>query len=220
MRRFPENKHRKYDDSYEYHFGRSSILSPKKHGVDFTCLQVSDESGCRSWLSVLKGTNEDGTYFDPNHRRLESRLKILRESVSEIEQQCRAAKQQALAEGRLKVPTDNPECNNVWLIEVARLDVLEAEINELESRIKKFEEMKKMREDDSLKRRLRHPRGGARLDNGKVTEIDSQKVAYVKGTPTIVDPRSPYDGWSVSKYREQIVTPYRHGDGRHRIGGR
>lgn len=197
-RRYTNGENIAYDDVYNNLRVRSWVLNEgvRRHSIS-SAMSMNDKNGLERTLAYLKGSKRHpGQYFNPEAATWnESLLPRTKKKLQEVEESFKSYQLEKVNWG-LRKPKEWPEhlLNERYEAE-ARLDVVMAEIDHVEKKLKDWTEK------ENKKRVL--PRGLQQAAIGvPILEIDGQNVSKMKGILVIDDDYSPYDGMAVFDYRD------------------
>jgi hypothetical protein len=165
-----------------------------------TMFNLNEKSGLQSALNIIKG-DEEGRYFSASERKsYPAQRTELKAEIAACEKEFERFQTQRVNAGYRRTETWPQLLRERKLKLEAALIVCEEEISELKKRILSFVEKVEAEEDRNI---LKYgPRGSGRLRNGKLCEVDGQRVVEINGR-LIID-IGPFDGLEVSCYMDVV----------------
>jgi hypothetical protein len=206
-RRYRVGEHPIYDINFDRRKAGSAIFWPQRASTETTWIaaMLDDKAGLERLLEIWRG-DKDGIYFDHGKKQT-AILSNAERMLSDVEKQFEIEKQTAINKGRKPPKEMHPALDKKRLIAEANLDLVNGEIERLETLLKTATEKKV---EEAKEKVLMHgPKGSGKMRGGILCELDFQKVEQDdKGILKINEPSSPYHGMLASAYFEQIVKPW------------
>jgi hypothetical protein len=206
-RRYRVGESEIYDRNYEMRKAGSPIFHPQRATTEnaWAAAMLGDKAGLERLLEIWRG-NKDGVYFDRGRER-ESVLSAAKKLLSDVEAQFETEKQSAINQGKRPPEVMHPALDKRRLIAEANLDMVQGEVERLETLLASATAKKEEADDSQV---LKHgPRGHGKMRDGVIAFMDGQKVSRNEsGMFAIDDARSPYNKMLVHDYLEMIVRPW------------
>jgi hypothetical protein len=197
QRRYKAGLNKIYDDAYDRLRLNSELLNggsmmPNIHTTFF------DKEGLLGAKLELEG-NEEGKYLRSGEYRMAS-IPMVEDKLQTIEERFEIHKEQMREQGYRVSDSYPKQLNDERLLTEAKLDVLKEELDEINRRLETYIDKEEAKSAGMV---LVHGlQCFGKLRDGKLESIDGQNVKNIVGVMVICDDRSPYNGLSVTDYRE------------------
>jgi hypothetical protein len=194
------------ENLYQRYKKSSPIFNPGRTGLDLGSL-----STCKAELLELEG-DENGQIAQGRDLVL-AKIPQLEQSLKDIQASFEQMQKQAKHEGRTLEEMPGYMQEDYEKAE-ARLMVRRLESMKLRERINALEAAQVEKPSDD--KVLRYgPIGTGRMQptedfpDGRLVEIDGQRLDFIDGGLVITDDRSPFNGMKLIHYKEHVLKPFR-----------
>ena len=208
-RRYPSGKYKIYDDALERRRVSSSILNAGSKRASINTV-FFDKENCLQLQRCFLGTEtKDGNkVFENNSGDLEiAYIPAAKLKLAELEQEFATINETRQKAGKAPLEEMPAELFEKRLKAEAILDVLQEELEFIQSLLAGFNQKKEIKLAQGVLKN--GPTGTGRMKNGTLALIDGQPVKKLEsGLLVIACPSSPYHGMSVPDYRDTIIRPW------------
>lgn len=187
-----------YDDAYDRASIQSNILNSGSQNWGVSSI-IWTKSNIENEIYLLTG-DRNGTVLNPFGETLLAKIPHLEQKLAELETKFHDMQTDRRLNGFPEYVGYPPDMMNKKLDLEAQFDICVSEVEFLKDRLKKGQQVEdEIRQRNVLKYGLRQ---AVSHKDGRIDEIDFQKVSYIDDVPIIEDKCSPYNGMSVADYRQ------------------